>query len=146
MKRTPLKHKTPLRAKAAKPRRKHRLVSIARKTARDKEFSRKIRERAGWKCEKDGQYFGPEAGARLHAAHIFSKGGFPHLRHDEDNAIALCYRHHRWWAHIDPVDFTEWVRGHLGEERYEALKVRAHNPSLVSNFDTSDRPVVDSQT
>ncbi len=127
MKRTPLKRKAPLRSKAAKPRRRRRLVAIVGKTKRDAEFSRMVRERAGWKCERCGQYFGPKAGARLHAAHIFSKGGFPHLRYDPDNAVSLCSRHHRFWAHIDAADFIQWVRGYIGEAKYEALTARAYS-------------------
>lgn len=137
MKRTALKRKTSLvRPVKRKPR---RLVIRATKRSADTEFSRTIRKRAGWKCERCGTYYGPKAGTRLHCAHIFSKGAFPHLRYDPDNVIALCYRHHRWWAHIDPVDFTEWVQKHIGEAKFEALKTRAHQGGKnVLDRDTAD--------
>lgn len=144
MKRTALKRKAPLRAGPVK-KKSRRLVAVAPRRKADTEWSNTIRSRAGWKCERCGAtspYFGPNAGARLHAAHVFSKGGFPHLRYDLDNGLSLCYRHHRWWAHIDPVDFTEWVRKHLGEAKFEALKARAHQKKDV---DTSCGAVVTSK-
>lgn len=60
----------------------------------------------------------------MHAAHIFSRGN-PHVRHDLDNGIALCFYHHRFFAHSSPVEFVDFIKEWMGIEKFEALKKRA---------------------
>lgn len=139
MRRTALKRRTALRAKKAlrqttkghRPR-QTKLIETApvlrrprriRLTSKDRDWATKVKERAGWRCEKDGAYFGPRAGARLQAAHIFSRS-IRSLRHDLDNGVSLCATHH-FWAHHEPIEFAEWLREYLGKERYDALRLRA---------------------
>jgi 5-methylcytosine-specific restriction endonuclease McrA len=45
----------------------------------------------------------------LHAAHILSKGANPALRFDLENVIGLCMKDHIFWAHRNPVGFTDWI-------------------------------------
>jgi hypothetical protein len=47
------------------------------------------------------------------------------VRWDKDNAFCLCVADH-FWAHKNPVDFTEWVKEMLGQERYNLLRVKAN--------------------
>jgi predicted restriction endonuclease len=62
----------------------------------------------------------------LQAAHIFSRNNRS-TRWDFFNILCLCAKHH-FWAHQNPILFTEWVKEHLGDENYEALKIRAKSP------------------
>jgi hypothetical protein len=46
-----------------------------------------------------------------------------------DNAVTLCYRHHLFWAHSEPIQFTEWVKKRLGK-RFGPLQRRAMTPKI----------------
>jgi len=62
-------------------------------------------------------------GYQLQTAHIFSRKNYS-TRWDEDNAVCLCAKCH-FFAHQNPVLFTEFIQDHLGIEKYESLKMRA---------------------
>jgi 5-methylcytosine-specific restriction endonuclease McrA len=83
-----------------------------------------IRERDRWTCQKCGHVFTPPDVAGLDAAHIWSRA-IKKVRHDPDNGLALCTGCHLSWAHRNPLDFHAWVKERLGEEKYEALMIRA---------------------
>jgi len=105
-------------------------------SAADRKFSKMIRERAGHRCQRCGSEPKPSG---LHCAHIFSRA-IKRTRHDPDNAIAACNGCHRM---IDSrADVKEALaRSILGDERYEALRLRAHTPmKRVSVADQSDAP------
>ena len=56
-------------------------------------WSKDIRRRAGWRCEKCGK---PSTKKRpVHAHHIFPYAGNPELREAPENGICLCYECHR---------------------------------------------------
>ncbi len=58
---------------------------------------------------------------QLQTAHIFSRT-YNATRWDiENNLLCLCATCH-WFFHKNPVYFTAYVRGLLGEERYALLK------------------------
>jgi hypothetical protein len=63
--------------------------------------------------------------SRLQTAHIFHRRHFS-VRWDFDNLLCLCSGCHLYWAHLEPIEFTEFVREYLGEEKYAALKIKAH--------------------
>jgi hypothetical protein len=64
--------------------------------------------------------------AHLQTAHIFSRK-YRSIRWDiELNLLCLCDSCH-FWAHANPILFTEFVREYLGEVRYVMLKVRAQS-------------------
>jgi hypothetical protein len=94
-----------------------------KRTTEDAAFSDMVRSRAGYTCERCGKFYGPK-NAGLHCAHIYSRR-IKKTRHDPDNAVALCYACHRFWAHSEPLEFALWVRNKLGKRKYEALMVRA---------------------
>jgi len=81
---------------------------------KDKLFSLSIRQRDG-KCVMCGSH------KTNQAAHIFSKKANPHLRHDLDNAITLCYACHFFKCHHSPVEFTFWVIRYLGHKKFKQL-------------------------
>ena len=66
-------------------------------------WAKKVKDRAGWKCEYCGKD-GPVA-----AHHIIPRTCHP-LRHDMENGVSLCHpRHHLYWAHKDALGFAEWI-------------------------------------
>lgn len=69
------------------------------------------------KCQRCGK-------EEVQTAHIFSRKN-KSVRWDEDNVLAYCYRCHFHFAHKEPVLFTDWVREHLGEEKYFKLRRKA---------------------
>ena len=66
-------------------------------------WSTKVKERAGGKCEKCGE---PKY---VQAHHIVPRTNYA-LRHDLENGVALCRRHHLYWAHKDMLEFGIWIR------------------------------------
>ena len=66
-------------------------------------WAKKVKDRAGWKCEYCGKD-GPVA-----AHHIIPRTCHP-LRHDMENGVSLCHpRHHLYWAQKDALGFAEWI-------------------------------------
>ena len=60
----------------------------------------------------------------LQCAHIFSRVNRS-VRWFDDNCVTLCYACHMFWAHKNPVEFTEFVKQFLGETRYQNLRTLA---------------------
>lgn len=85
---------------------------------RDTVFSKIIRLRAKWNCERCGKYF--QFGHGLQASHFFSRR-HKSTRWDFDNCAAHCFACHQ---HLggNPIDFTNWIRKYLGDGRYEILQ------------------------
>jgi hypothetical protein len=98
-------------------------MSGLRRTAEDIRFSKMIRERDDYTCQRCGKTFLPNSGG-LHAAHFFTRR-IKATRHDPDNCISLCYGDH---AFLDshPASKIEFFEKLLGPERFEALCARAH--------------------
>jgi len=82
----------------------------------DKKVSELVRARG--KCEQC------HSKKYLQACHIFSRK-YLNTRWDLENLLCLCAKCH-FLAHAEPIFFAEWVRIHLGEDRYELLK-ESHN-------------------
>lgn len=82
----------------------------------DNLFSLFIRTRDGFRCKKCGK-----VSKNVHCAHIFSRNKLS-VRYEPKNAITLCYYCHLMWAHREPVEFTEWVRGEIGEKTCQEIK------------------------
>lgn len=66
---------------------------------------------------------------KIQCAHIFSRT-YRSTRWDLNNLIPLCAGCH-FWAHRNPILFTEFVREYLGEEKYRFLKVSHTNISRI---------------
>ena len=48
-----------------------------------------------------------ECGGGLQTAHIINRTNL-HLRWCADNALLMCTRHHLYWQHKSPLEFSEW--------------------------------------
>ena len=79
--------------------------------------------KVGWET-KSGELIGG-----LETAHIIGKGNTPKMYYDLDNLLLLCHRCHISWGHHNPCEFTEWIKGHIGENKYKELRLRADMPS-----------------
>ena len=89
----------------------------------DREFSRSIRERDGYTCQRCFTTY-IEGHRGLHCAHMFSRGKKA-TRWDEENACALCYGCHRWLdGHPDLK--REFFRQRLGEDAFAELELRSN--------------------
>lgn len=101
----------------------------------DRIFSKLIRERAGWKCERCGtQYEAHSAG--LHASHIFSRR-YAAIRWEPRNCVAHCFGCHQWYGG-NPVLGGEWAKEHLGEEIIDDLRRRIIKPMKLTKADKED--------
>ncbi len=85
----------------------------------DKLFSQFIRSRG--KCEWCLKKLPP---SKLHAAHIFSRR-FLITRWNFNNCLALCPGCH-FRGHEEPLEFAEFVKNKLGEEKYHRLRRERH--------------------
>jgi hypothetical protein len=87
---------------------------------RDTVFSKLIRLRDQWICQKCGRYY--PKGHGLQCAHVFSRR-HQSTRYDPDNAVALDFTCHQYFGE-NPVEFTAWIRQYLGDVRFEMLQER----------------------
>ena len=95
-------------------------------TQADKWFSRCVRERAEWKCEKCGkQYDSTSMG--LHCSHFVGRGNYA-VRFEPLNADAHCYYCHSQFEQ-NPHKHTEWKREQLGYS-YDVLIEKSNNLML----------------
>ena len=102
-------------------------------------FSRVIREWDEYRCQVCGRSFRGLKG--LSASHHVPQGGrgaLLALAWDLDNATAKCDvpggypRGCHAWMDAHPLHHAEWIRDHIGEERYQALKVRSVAPPKMT--------------
>lgn len=81
-----------------------------------------VKENSGNKCEVCGET------KYLNAHHIFTRAN-KKMRHNLDNGIALCPKHHLFdtylSAHKAPIEFIEWLKAKRGEEWYNELRRQA---------------------
>lgn len=66
-------------------------------------FSKYIRSLNNGRCAKCGKR------DNLQCAHIVSRSNL-NLRWDPLNALPLCVKDHLYWAHKNPLEFTEWLQ------------------------------------
>lgn len=97
-----------------------------KRTAADIRWSKAVRERDDYICQRCGKQY-DRSSFGIHAAHIFSRG-IMRTRHDIDNGITLDYGCHRVFDAMSKEDRESFARSILGDEKYEALRVRARNP------------------
>lgn len=91
-------------------------------------FSKCVRERAGWRCERcDAQH--QEGTTGLHCAHFYSRGYWG-TRFDPFNAASLCYGCHSYLDR-NPVEklkwFQDWVSEKAGALMLDILLEKAQN-------------------
>lgn len=98
-----------------------RKVRSIRKGLMD-EWARKVKERAGNKCEYCGKT------ENLNSHHIFSRSN-QSTRYELINGICLCSGCHvlssKFSAHKTPAEFIEFLKEYRGLETYELLRQKA---------------------
>jgi hypothetical protein len=60
----------------------------------------------------------------LFCAHIHPRTKY-NTRFDLENLLSLCWHCHQW-AHLNPIDFSDFVREKLGMKKYDDLRIRAN--------------------
>jgi hypothetical protein len=93
--------------------RKPTITNLTRKL--DKLVSEIVRKRGycAWCKKTEG----------LECCHIFSRR-YRSVRWFLGNLVCLCHSHH-FYAHSNPVLFTEFIQEYLGDYEYEQLKLKA---------------------
>lgn len=86
-------------------------------------FSKIVRTKAGWKCERCGKQFqSPTQG--LHCSHFHGRS-HENTRHDLMNAASICYGCHAYF-HANPQEHSEWFEKRIGKKEFVNLRIRAN--------------------
>lgn len=96
----------------------------------DVKFSKIIRTRDEWRCQRCHKQFHPPTQG-LHCSHFHGRAKLS-TRYDLDNCVALCYGCHAFFT-ANPLLHTEWFQHRLGQERFDRLHIRAR--TLARSFD-----------
>jgi len=85
-------------------------------------FSNFIRERDDWTCQRCRKIYPEGRRQGLHCSHFFSR------RHEATrfyakNAAAHCFSCHQYLGG-NPIEFSEWIKTHLGDETFEKLRAK----------------------
>ena len=100
---------------------------MAERRKKDKEWAIDVKKRAKGHCEVE------KCNKRkwLNAHHIYSRNHMA-LRHNIENGVALCVKHH-FWAHQCGMEFAEWIVNKRGQTWLEGLKAIKAQSSSVEN-------------
>ena len=102
----------------------------------DKVFSDLIRTRDNWTCQVCGKYF-PEGERRyLHCSHFHGRRK-QSVRYEPMNAAAHCFSCHKYLGE-NPLEFADWILGHLGPAGVALLTVMANKPVKRSKKDKEE--------
>lgn len=82
-------------------------------------FSKYIRLKAENRCERCGNY-----SKKLDCSHFWGRGRL-NVRHDEENASALCCGCHKYLG-SNAEEHRAFFLKRLGQERYDLLQIRAN--------------------
>lgn len=102
-------------------------MGAIKRTAADIAFSKCIRERNGWKCERCGAQHERNSQG-LHASHFKGRGKWA-TRFDPSNVFSHCYGCHSYLG-SHPDEFADWVYSQLGDGLYEIVLERANDTKL----------------
>lgn len=102
---------------------KRRSATGIKRDSADIMFSRMIRERSGYQCQRCGAQHEPNSSG-LHCAHMFSRR-IKATRLDPKNAAALCFGCHQY-LDSHPNEKLAFFRELLGTVDFDALEARAH--------------------
>ncbi len=86
-------------------------------------FSKIIRTRDKWKCQRCKKQYAPGM-AGLQNSHFWGRGR-ENTRFDPDNCDALCFFCHQLWGGDLRGDYETFKREQLGEDKFRKLKLRA---------------------
>jgi hypothetical protein len=65
-----------------------------------------------------------DCGGFLQDNHVLPKSHYPALRWDIINHIPLCYKHHIFWWHKNPIEATEWFQRKFADRYHYLMSVR----------------------
>jgi len=88
----------------------------------DTTFSKFIRTRDNWTCQRCGKRYPPPTQA-LHCSHYLGRGR-ENTRFDPENCDSLCYGCHQHWGSADKEGYRDFKINQLGRERFNLLLVR----------------------
>jgi len=90
----------------------------------DKMCSEKVKELAGWRCEKCGR-----ENCKLDWHHIFKRSKRS-TRWDLGNGLCLCFVCHRLGAHSPDWgiirEFDKWLEWHMGSDKIVTLEQKSN--------------------
>ena len=99
---------------------------------RDTIFSKLIRTRDKWTCQRCGRKY-EEGSQGLHCSHFFSRR-HRGTRWSVENAAAHCMGCHAYLGG-NPIEFAEWIEAYLGRDRFSQLRMKAMK---VTKFTKAD--------
>jgi hypothetical protein len=98
-------------------------MSALKRTAADAKFSRMIRERDNWTCQRCGAHH-LERSQGLHAVHNFTRRTLK-TRFEPTNALALCYGCHQY-VDSHAAEKESLFRLRFGSAEYDRIAAIAH--------------------
>lgn len=111
--------------KKVKPKKKPKKSTLKKKM--DNTWSKKIRERANYRCEICRDLGLEQKGKKVEAAHVVGKG-CTFLRWDLRNGVCACTTHHKFGvrsSHLNPVWFSEWFKKYRPDD-WQYVKDHEH--------------------
>ena len=96
-------------------------VKDADRLLKDAYWGREVKIKAGHRCEYDNC----RKMKGLQAHHIFTRSNAS-VRHYIPNGCALCRGHHKFFAHLKPHEFREWIIGKRGQAWWNDLQDKAN--------------------
>jgi hypothetical protein len=93
----------------------------------DATFSKLVRERASWCCQRCGKY---ATGQQLHCSHLISRR-YNAIRWHPLNAVAHCASCHLYLGDR-PLEFGRWIESEIGSDNWDLLKERAQTDGKYS--------------
>jgi hypothetical protein len=91
----------------------------------DTEYSKFLREKRGYRCEKCGYYEAPPT-QRIQCSHYLGRS-YKAIRFDDDNCDVLCATCHHVLEDAKQYEYREWKIAKLGQEKHDELWRKANN-------------------
>lgn len=89
-------------------------------------FSRLVRERAEWRCEKCQKFFPEGERQGLQCSHLIGRRNKA-VRWHPLNAVAHCFYCHKYLTE-NPIEFHSWIKAHLTPGEFAELTLTAMKP------------------
>ena len=110
-------------------------MSGVKRTPADDAFSKCVRERADYTCERCGAVH-QKGSMGLHCSHIYSRRHRT-IRWAGDNAQALCFACHKWYGE-SPADSGLWINDLMGEGAMAILREKRDSMVKVPKTEEKD--------
>ena len=96
-------------------------------------FSKCVRKKAGWRCEKCGSQFTEGQAGGLDCSHHYGRAK-KSVRFAKENAAALCCGCHRQW-HSHPIEGFKWLEEYIGRGMLDILREKAHQTLQIKKHE-----------